>query len=54
MSHKGNSWDNAVAEGFFKSSKTELIYGNKLISKEQMKLKFFESIEIWFTEKETL
>ena len=31
MSRKGNCWDNAVAESFFKSLKTELIYGNKLI-----------------------
>jgi len=32
MSRKGNCWDNAVAESFFKSIKCELIYGNKLIS----------------------
>ena len=38
MSRKGNFWDNAVAGSFFKSLKTELIYGNKLISLEQMKL----------------
>ena len=43
---KGNCWDNAVAESFFKSLKTELIYGNKLITKEQMKLEIFEYIEI--------
>jgi transposase InsO family protein len=36
MSRKGNCWDNAVAESFFKSLKTELIYGNKLILKVQM------------------
>jgi transposase InsO family protein len=35
-SRKGNCWDNAVAESFFKTLKTEQIYGNKLISKEQM------------------
>lgn len=33
MSRKGNCWDNAVAESFFKSLKTELIYDNKLITK---------------------
>ena len=48
MSCKGNCWDNAVAESFFKSLKTELIYVNKLISKEQMKLEIFEHIEIWY------
>ena len=51
MSRKGNCWDNAVAESFFKSLKTELIYGNKLISKEQMKLQIFEYIEIWYNQK---
>ena len=51
MSRKGNCWDNAVAESFFKSLKTELIYGNKLVSKEQMKLEIFEYIEIWYNRK---
>ena len=46
-SRKGNCWDNAVTESFFKSLKTELIYGNKLITKEQMKHEIFEYIEIW-------
>ena len=31
--------------------KTELVYGNKLISKEQMKLEIFEYIEIWYNKK---
>lgn len=51
MSRKGNCWDNAVAESFFKSSKTELIYGNKLISKERMEMEIFEYIEIWYNKK---
>jgi putative transposase len=51
MSRTGNCWDNAVAESFFKSLKTELIYGNKLISKEQMKLQVFEYIELWYNQK---
>ena len=51
MSRKGNCWDNAVAESFFKSLKTELIYGNKLITKEQMELQVFEYIEIWYNKK---
>ena len=34
MSRKGNCWDNAVAESFFKSFKSVLIYGSKLKSKE--------------------
>ena len=51
MSRKGNCWNNAVAENFFKSLKTELIYGNKLISEEQMKLEIFEYIKVWYNRK---
>jgi transposase InsO family protein len=51
MSRKGNCWDNAVAESFFKSLKTELIYGNKLITKEKMGMEIFEYIEIWYNKK---
>lgn len=51
MSRKGNCWDNAVAESFFKTLKTELIYGNKLRTREQMKLEIFEYIEIWYNKK---
>ncbi|SEA83644.1 Integrase core domain-containing protein [Chitinophaga terrae (ex Kim and Jung 2007)] len=48
MSRKGNCWDNAVAESFFKTLKSEQIYGNKLITKGQMKAELFEYIEIWY------
>lgn len=51
MSRKGNCWDNEVAESFFKTLKTELIYERKLISKEQMKIEIFEYIEIWYRKK---
>ena len=36
---------------FFKTLKTEQVYGNKLISKEQMKLDLFEYIELWYNRK---
>ena len=48
MSRKGNCWDNAVAESFFKSLKTELIYGGIEMSSEEMKGELFEYIEIWY------
>lgn len=48
MSRKGNCWDNAVAESFFKTLKSEQIYGNKLVCKEQMKMNLFEYIELWY------
>lgn len=40
-----------MAESFFKSLKTELIYGHKLITKEKMELEIFEYIEIWYNKK---
>ena len=50
MSRKGNCWDNAVAESYFKTLKAELIYGNNLISKEQMKSLLFEYVEIYYNQ----
>jgi hypothetical protein len=35
----------------FKTLKTEQIYGNKLISKEQMELDIFRCSEIWYNRK---
>lgn len=51
MRRKRNYWCNAVAESFFKTLKTELTYGNKLISRERMELAIFEYIEIWYNKK---
>jgi transposase InsO family protein len=51
MSRKGNCWDNAVAESFFKTLKTECVYQNKFINKEQAALIVFEFIEIWYNRK---
>lgn len=51
MSRKGNCWDNAVAESFFKTLKVELIYGNELESIEQTKTSVFEYIEVWYNKK---
>jgi len=51
MSRTGNCWDNAVAESFFKSLKAELIYGNTLITREEMDREIFEYIELWNNKK---
>ncbi|MFR9607649.1 MAG: IS3 family transposase [Rikenellaceae bacterium] len=48
MSRKGNCWDNAVAESFFKSLKTELIYGAIEMSAKDMETELFEYIEVWY------
>ncbi|QNT15664.1 IS3 family transposase [Empedobacter stercoris] len=45
MSRKGNCWDNAVAESFFKTLKMELIYQNRYQTRKEAKLSIFEYIE---------
>jgi putative transposase len=51
MSRKANCWDNAVAESFFKTFKSELIYGYKLKPKAQLELEIFDYIECWYNKK---
>lgn len=48
MSRKGNCWDNAVAESFFKSLKVEWVYQNKYLTRNDAKLSIFEYIETWY------
>ena len=48
MSRKGNCWDNAVAESFFKSIKVELIYRTRFKDKESAALEIFSWIETWY------
>ena len=44
MSRKGNCWDNAVAESFFKSLKNELVYQTVFYTKKQAKQEIFKYI----------
>lgn len=48
MSGKGNCWDNAVAESFFKTLKTELVYHENYKTIQQAKTTVFEYIETWY------
>jgi putative transposase len=48
MSRKGDCWDNAVAESFFKTIKTELIYQNTYFTRDQAKKEIFEYIESYY------
>jgi len=48
MSRKGNCYDNAVTETFFKTLKTELIYHNQYKTREEAELSIFEYIEIFY------
>lgn len=51
MSRKGDCWDNAVAESFFKSIKIENIYTIQKKPAEQMKRNIFWYIEAWYNRK---
>jgi len=48
MSRKGNCWDNAVAESFFHTIKTELVYHENYKTRNQAKLDIFEWIEVFY------
>ena len=48
MSSKGNCYDNAVAESFFNSLKTESSRGNIFKTKQEAKNAIFEYIEAFY------
>jgi putative transposase len=48
MSRKGNCWDNAVAESFFHTLKTDLIYLEDFETHEQAQTGVFEYIEVFY------
>ena len=48
MSRKGNCWDNAVAESFFKTLKSDLVYQTYFYTKAQAKREIFEYIEFYY------
>jgi|SRR5690625_340603 len=51
MSRKGNCWDNAPAESFFKTLKYELDMPARYESYQQARTAIFEFIEIWYNRK---
>jgi transposase InsO family protein len=51
MSRKANCWDNAVAESFFRTLKSELIHQMDVQPLEMAKIEIFEFIEIWYNRK---
>ena len=48
MSRKGNCWDNAVAESFFKTLKAELVYLTSYKSRAEAKSSIFAYIEAYY------
>jgi len=51
MSGKGNCYDNAVMESFFKTLKTELVYGQRYLTRDEAKKSIFEYIEVYYNRK---
>lgn len=48
MSRKGNCWDNAVAESFFHTLKSELTDGRPFSTKQEARSAVFEWIEVFY------
>ena len=48
MSRKGNCWDNAPAESFFSTLKTELCGDRAFATREEAKAALFEYIEVFY------
>jgi transposase InsO family protein len=51
MSRKGNCYDNAFVESFFRTLKVELIYRRKFKTRDEAKAAIFEFIEVWYNRK---
>jgi len=48
MRRKGNCWDNAMVESFFKPLKVEWIYKHKWLYRSQAELSIFSWIETYY------
>ena len=51
MSRKGDCWDNAVAESFFHTLKTQLIHHVKFRTYEEAGRNLFQYIEIYYNRR---
>jgi transposase InsO family protein len=51
MSRKGNCWDNAVAESFFSTLKTELVYRRRWSGRPELRSALFEYIEVFYNRR---
>jgi transposase InsO family protein len=51
MSRKGNCWDNAVAESFFSTLKTELVHQEKFESRQEAQAKIFDYVEVFYNKQ---
>jgi putative transposase len=51
MSRRGNCWDNAVAESFFATLKTELVYRRRWATRVDLRAALFEYIETFYNRR---
>jgi len=51
MSRRGNCWDNAVAESFFATLKTELVYRRRWSTRLELRNALFEYIESFYNRR---
>ena len=51
MSNKGNCYDNAVAESFFKTLKAELVYHTHYSTRQEAKNSIFDYIEVFYNRR---
>lgn len=51
MSYKGDCYDNAVVESFFKTLKSELMGGIRFKTREEAKSRIFEFIEVFYNRR---
>ena len=51
MSRKGNCWDNACAESFFATLKTEEVFHRKYKTREEARKRIFEYIAVFYNRK---
>jgi putative transposase len=48
MSRRGNCYDNAFVESFFRTLKVELVYRTRFKTRDEAKAAIFEFIEVWY------
>jgi len=51
MSRRGDCWDNAVVESFFKTAKAELLYDGRFQTREEARAELFDYIEVFYNRK---
>ncbi len=51
MSRKGNCWDNAVAESFFHTLKTQLLYHEHFFTVKEAEQELFNYIEVYYNRR---